>query len=1106
MKKRNARVFAMFMSSMLTFTSMAPATVMAAEEEGVIAEAAVADEEVEETEDAAEEDAEEVEEETEEVAEEAEVEDSELVGKTRGECGDNMSFEIRNGIMRIYATDDTKPASMYNYTRDDSKPAPWRGENFTTVKLQGQVSNIGDFAFYDCDTVEKVELNTYVKKIGESSFESCDNLNEVSFILNDQEPINITEYGVAAFKDCVNLEKMEISKQVESINNFTFYNCGKFSTDLSQLPTTLKYIGMASFWGCKSLKKVSIPSSVITIDGGFDTTKYSDPQDAYASIAQDGLEGIWGAFTGCTGITSFTISAYEDLFGNDQGVRSIGDFALFGCSSLGGLTIPYTVKGYLGDFVAAECTSLQNAVVADGVTGSLDQTFLGCEKLQAVTIGCDVKEVGDECFRGCSLLNKVDFNYDTLGQSAVQRIGKYAFERCVALKQIDLPDCGKLKEIDQFAFSECTALDNVVVPEGVEYLRTGAFYTCTAMSTIYLPSTLQKVEATSFTTASDDDSKMRLQFVYYGGSENDWKNINIATTGNTIIIGGGKVTYRATKVYNVYSYADVMEAPNVATDGNKIVVSWKEQPLTVDGEVILNTKGNPIMPTEYRVWRFGASKTDIQGTWESKTPYWVNDGGIQTTSTDFLIENKEEGSRYAFRVQAVYGDFGTRLSEAKEHGVGSADEADKVTALAFEEESYSVKTGKDTQVTVGVTPYNADASTIVWSSSDTTIATVQGDGATATIHGIKAGTVTLKATTDVNDPYAPTATVRVKVSDEQAIAVNSLAFTSATVTIGQGEGTTKLNLVIDPLDADTTDFEWTVDATRMVKLTPSQDKKYATIEGLEVGETTVKVTSANGKTATCKVIVAPGSTHQKVVGFVDRLYAKCLFREADENGENYWVNLLETGSLTGAQVAEQFIFSNEANNKNFSDEEFITLLYDAMMDRTPDADGMNYWLNNIANGWSRYEVLDGFIVSDVFGGIWSTYKINRGALDKKTTVPIEKFVIRMYEKSLQRTAEQGGIYYWTFRLRNHEENGATFADKVFFSDEMNGYNLNDAEFIERLYNAMMDRPSDADGMAYWMNNINNGMTRKQVLSGFINSAEFTGICDNYGIERGSLGL
>ena len=246
-----------------------------------------------------------------------------------------------------------------------------------------------------------------------------------------------------------------------------------------------------------------------------------------------------------------------------------------------------------------------------------------------------------------------------------------------------------------------------------------------------------------------------------------------------------------------------------------------------------------------------------------------------------------------------------------------------------------------------------------------------------------------------------------------------------------------------------------------------------------------------------------------VAAFVERMYKLCLNRQEDKEGAAYWTEKLKSGSESGASVAEQFVFSLEANTKELSDEQFVKLLYNCMMDREPENDGLTYWTGQLSSGqMTRYEVANGFISSPEFEGICVDYGITRGSLDTEAVVPIERFVTRMYRLSLERNAEQEGTYYWTFRLKDHMENGATFAEKVFFSDEMRSKNLSDEKYVELLYNAMMDRASDETGKAYWLNKMAEDnpecLSRREVLNGFIVSDEFTGICARYGIERGEL--
>ncbi len=114
------------------------------------------------------------------------------------------------------------------------------------------------------------------------------------------------------------------------------------------------------------------------------------------------------------------------------------------------------------------------------------------------------------------------------------------------------------------------------------------------------------------------------------------------------------------------------------------------------------------------------------------------------------------------------------------------------------------------------------------------------------------------------------------------------------------------------------------------------------------------------------------------------------------------------------------------------------------------------------------------------------------------------FVARLYSLCLNRAPDQNGLNTWAGRLSGGTHNGAMAAFGFFFSAEMERRNLSNAAFVEVLYNALMGRAPDSNGKAYWINLLDNGISRRGVFRGFAESAEFTRICGDYGIVRGSV--
>ena len=100
-------------------------------------------------------------------------------------------------------------------------------------------------------------------------------------------------------------------------------------------------------------------------------------------------------------------------------------------------------------------------------------------------------EVGGQAF-GQSLesikLGKVDKN----GNS---QLLQHAFLDCKSLTTVDF-GIG-WKEVGRQAFYGCSALKDVILPEGIEYIRYGAFSDA-AIEAIHLPNTLKKIEQTAF--------------------------------------------------------------------------------------------------------------------------------------------------------------------------------------------------------------------------------------------------------------------------------------------------------------------------------------------------------------------------------------------------------------------------------------------------------------------------------------------------------------------------------------------------------------------------------------------------------------------------------
>ncbi len=121
------------------------------------------------------------------------------------------------------------------------------------------------------------------------------------------------------------------------------------------------------------------------------------------------------------------------------------------------------------------------------------------------------------------------------------------------------------------------------------------------------------------------------------------------------------------------------------------------------------------------------------------------------------------------------------------------------------------------------------------------------------------------------------------------------------------------------------------------------------------------------------------SQEEQVEAFVERFYVIILDRPAEPKGLNDWTTSLIDKKKTGADVAAGFINSSEFQNKNMSDEEYLTKLYLAFFDREPDKAGFESWKKELKNGKSRDYVLGGFINSVEFNNLCKKYGIRTGS-------------------------------------------------------------------------------------------------------------------------------
>lgn len=245
-----------------------------------------------------------------------------------------------------------------------------------------------------------------------------------------------------------------------------------------------------------------------------------------------------------------------------------------------------------------------------------------------------------------------------------------------------------------------------------------------------------------------------------------------------------------------------------------------------------------------------------------------------------------------------------------------------------------------------------------------------------------------------------------------------------------------------------------------------------------------------------------------VMDFVTRLYNECLDRNPDKDGLKYWTDLLKSGKATAAEVAQGFFNSPEMKNKDLSNEEFVETVYKALADRNPDAGGKKYWSDKLEKGVSKDHVLKGFVDSKEFTDLCKSFDVKKGTIEltepRDKNYGITSFVARCYTKALGRDYDVDGLNYHTNNILSSENQKQTAIDTAtnnfFHSPEFLNKKTTNNEFIKICYRTFLDREPEPEGMKYYTERLNAGVSRDEVMKGFANSPEFNKLLESYGIK------
>lgn len=231
-------------------------------------------------------------------------------------------------------------------------------------------------------------------------------------------------------------------------------------------------------------------------------------------------------------------------------VRSIDDYAFFACTALKHFDVPEGVEDIRhGAF--QDCTALETITLPEGLDSIYKYAFRGCTALREITLPESVTSIGEYAFLDCENLKSLVLpeNFRTLSEGALEGSGVTELVLNAALNHCG--DCINSQlvsfDLSQFQatsikrgfFGNMASLETLVLPATLTDLRVGAFDGCVSLKRLDLPDGLMNLskdshnlgDCTSLTTvvwpvSLADGSVLantpNLKNILYRGSELQW--------------------------------------------------------------------------------------------------------------------------------------------------------------------------------------------------------------------------------------------------------------------------------------------------------------------------------------------------------------------------------------------------------------------------------------------------------------------------------------------------------------------------------------------------------------------------------------------------------
>lgn len=218
-------------------------------------------------------------------------------------------------------------------------------------------------------------------------------------------------------------------------------------------------------------------------------------------------------------------------------------------------------------------------------------------------------------------------------------------------------------------------------------------------------------------------------------------------------------------------------------------------------------------------------------------------------------------------------------------------------------------------------------------------------------------------------------------------------------------------------------------------------------------------------------------------------------------------NLKATCQITVGRPLEGITLSVQNLGLNVGDSKQLIVSY--YPENTTDAKSINWSSSNpevvsVQEGTITALHAGNAVIKAIVGQFEATCNIT--VAESEPVYPtdgVDGFIVRLYQNVLGRTPDDGGWAYWRTLLTTRQKSGSDVAFGFIFSKEYISKRPASHDFIRVLYTTLLNRQPNINEITYWQQQISQGMSYYGIFSGFSNSVEFRGLCQQFGIDAGN---